>query len=35
VELEGGDLVRVVKRVVLALAVSRSRVREAVVIGVF
>jgi hypothetical protein len=26
--------VRVVKRVVLALAVSRSRVREAVVVGI-
>jgi hypothetical protein len=34
VELEGGDLAGVMKRVVLALAVSRSRVREAVVIGV-
>ena len=33
-ELEGGESGRVVKRVVLALAVSRSRVREAVVIGV-
>ena len=32
-ELEGGEA-RVVKRVVLALAVSRSSRREAVVIGV-
>jgi hypothetical protein len=34
VELEGGELSRVVKRVVLALAMSRSRVREAFVIGI-
>ena len=33
-ELEGGELAGVVKRVVLALDVSRSSRREAVVIGV-
>jgi hypothetical protein len=34
VELEGGESVQIVKRGVLALAVSRSTRREAVVIGV-
>jgi hypothetical protein len=34
VELEGVESVQVVKRVVLALAMSRSSRREAVVIGV-
>ena len=33
-ELEGGESARVVRRVVLALAMSRSSRREAVVIGV-
>ena len=33
-EVEGGESARVVRRVVLALAVSRSSRREAVVIGV-
>ena len=33
-EVEGGESARVVRRVVLALALSRSSRREAVVIGV-
>ena len=33
-ELEGGESAREVKRVVLALAVSRSSRRESVIIGV-
>ena len=33
-ELEGGELAGVVKRVVLALDVSRSSRREAVVMGI-